>query len=70
MMSIANLGFGILKSIFKNPKYVFTIPLESRLGTSKFEISVAENPKIYIFASKFKFLNFLQTSTKILGIPI
>ena len=53
MISISNLGFGIMKSIFKNPKSLSSIPFEFRFGTSKFEISDLENPKILIFASKF-----------------
>ena len=53
--SIANLAFEILKSIFKNPKSDSPIPVESCFETSKFEFSDVENPKIYIFVSKFWF---------------
>ena len=44
MISISNLGFGIMKSIFEIPKSISLIPLESCFETQKFEISDVENP--------------------------
>ena len=66
MISISNLGFRILESIFKNPKSIFSIPLESHCETQKFQFSDIENPHSLIFASKFKFL-FDQNLDFVLG---
>ena len=67
MISISNLGFGIMKSIFKNPKSVSPFSLESCFETSKLKFSDVENPEILIFASKFKFF-FDQNLDFVLGI--
>ena len=52
--------------ISKISKSVFLIPLESHFETPKFEFSDIENPKILIFASKFKFF-FDQNLDFVLG---
>ena len=66
MFSIANFGFGILKSIFKNPKSISPISLESHFETPKFEFSVADFPQIFFFVSKSKFF-FDQNLDFVLG---
>ena len=52
--------------ISKTSKSISLISLEFRFQTPKFEIAVVENPKILIFASKFKFF-FDQNLDFVLG---
>ena len=53
--SITIFNFRAQNSILKICKSFSSIPFEFRFGIWKFEISVVENPQIYILASKFRF---------------
>ena len=64
--SISISNFGTMNSISKTSQSISLIPFEFRFEIPKFEFSDVENPKILIFASKFKFF-FDQNLDFVLG---